>query len=304
MPFLSINLQLGFHANLNLSWLPLTIGVTAEIMEKTYDDLIQGNFKAPFKLSIATSGSISLVVGLSADVTARLALLVGGAGLGGDATLQANASATGELDAEWGGEKGLKLKGGSAKAQGDLTIAFSITGRAFVDLNLIFSKTNLWEKKWELAKTAPKTLAQLGVEAPFEFNDDNTPKPFDLKKVTFTPALDEKAAKDHGNEGVNPPGDKGTIKDDSTMQKDIRQQIRDNLRAKSQNQSRDMYAYSADLQNQLAGVDPKLTLYVQQAIEEELKALVTEQFWAFKNEVLNSKETATVKLGKIGPIPA
>jgi hypothetical protein len=279
VPFLSLNLHIGFHARLDIKWLPLTIGVKASMTDKSYDDLIGGKFDSDFALTVETSGSVALVIGVEAGVSVTVTVFVGGATLNGDVTLQANAALKGELDAGWGGEQGLKLKGGKGTAQADLQLILGLSGRAFVDVDLLFTKKNVWEKKWDLAKSDPKTLYQLGIEAPFEFDDNNNLKPFDPKQITFNPPLDSSTASQQGNKAVNPDGANQAQKpDDDKVKNDLRQEIKTEMRDASKDASRDMDAFAADLTTKLtASNDPGLGGFVKQTIQDELNAIKAEK---------------------------
>ncbi|HVU99488.1 MAG TPA: DUF4157 domain-containing protein [Puia sp.] len=277
VPFLSLNLHVGLKAVLYLRWLPLTIGVQASITDKTYEELIAGKFSSDFALTVETSGKVGIDISVDAGVSAKVAVLVGGATLGGDIKLEADPVVKGELDATWEGDKGLKLKGGKGTANVDLNLILALHGRAFVDLDLVFSRTNLWEKVWVLAESKPKTLYSMGIEAPFEFDDNNNLKPFDPSKVKFLPDLDKDKAKEQGDKGVNPDGDKGKQQDDNTIQSNIRKQIADNLREKSKDKSIDIHGYAAQLRENLTkNNDPKLAGFVSQAVDEELKKIDAE----------------------------
>jgi hypothetical protein len=278
VPFLSLNLHIGFHARLDIKWLPLTIGVKASMTDKSYDDLVGGKFDSDFALTVETSGSVALVIGVEAGVSVTVAVFVGGATLNGDVTLQANAALKGELDAGWGGEKGLLLKGGKGTAQADLQLIFGLSGRAFVDVDLLFTKKNVWEKKWDLAKSDPKTLYSLGIEAPFEFDDNNNLKPFDPKQIKFNPPLDSDTANKQGNSAVNPDGANQAQKpDDEKVKNDLRQEIKTEMRDAGKDKSRDMDAFAADLTTKLtASSDASLAGFVKQTVQDELNAIKAE----------------------------
>ena len=278
VPFLSLNLHIGFHARLDIKWTPLTIGVKASMSDKSYDDLIGGKFDSDFSLTLQTSGSVALVIGVEAGVSVTVTVFVGGATLNGDVTLQANAALKGQLDAGWGGEQGLKLKGGKGTAQADLQLILGLSGRAFVDVDLLFTKKNVWEKKWDLAKSDPKTLYSLGIEAPFEFDDNNNLKPFDPKQITFNPPLDSDTANKQGNSAVNPDGANQTQKpDEDKVKNDLRQEIKTEMRDASKDKSRDMDAFAADLTTKLtASNDASLAGFVKQTVQDELNAIKAE----------------------------
>jgi hypothetical protein len=301
VPFLSLNLHIGFIASLYAEWDPLTIKITGAIKDRTYDDLVAGNVGADIGVKVETKAIVGVKVKVDAEGTATIGPLSGGGGLRGFVKLEASGIASAGIDAKWNGDKGLKLKEAKAKADVSLDLIPGVSGIAHVDLNLLVSTKRLWEREHKLHEGGPINLYNQSVVIPFEFDDSNKLKTLDLKKIQFNPALDKDTAKKQGDKAVDPAG-KGSdvVQKDESGEDAIRAEIGRNLRNEKQNKSSDMYAYATKLRARMLTLSkPELKNIILKAVEDELKVIELEDFTAFRADVLSSKESTSVKLSRI-----
>ena len=306
VPLLSINLTFGAGANFYLELLPLEIGATASIKNKTLDDIIAGNFTTPTSVTFKTSGKLGIEVNINAGASATIALLEGGAELKGFLKLEAEAELKGKLDAAWEGEKGLKLKGGEGEATAMVNLIPGLKGRIYVDLNLLISRTNLWEHEKKLAEGAKHLLFETGVKAPFSFDDNNKLKPFDTKLLTFKPELNNKTADTEAkkNTDVNNDGPQ-PLKADDILKNQIKAEVEANMREKHRTQSLDMYQYAAKLRQKMVGSkEQKIMNYVDEALESALTKIEEEEFNEFRLQIMASKDSLAKRLARVNQFQA
>lgn len=301
VPFLTINASIKLGASLYANWKPLTLKVTGKVVDKTYDQIIAGNFGAAFTIGAETSGAVGLkvTVGVGGSVTA--AVLVGGARINGSLSIEANGGLKGTLDATWDGEKGLKPKKGEASAHLDLQLKPELSGEIFVDLDLIFKKSRIWTYEKKLAEGKPIVLYALDISSPFEFNEDGSMKDFDPAKIKFTPPLDKKVAQDQGEKASGPEGGPDTtVSKEDVAKENIKKEISKAFRVGTKEQCLDIYRYADDLRNKYTSVtDVSLRELIMKTIDAELRQREVDEFFEFKNVILNSRDTIDSKHKRI-----
>ena len=301
VPFLSLNFSMGVGAQFYLEWLPLDIGVTASFKNKTYDEILGGSFDVPISLTLATSGIAGIKVNINAGASATVAVLKGGADLIGYLKLEGDVIIKGTLNTAWDREKGIKLKDGKGEAKAGINLIPGLSGRVYVDLDLLVSRVNLWQHERKFAEANKTLLFQAGVTAPFAFDDNNSLKPFDPKSITFIPELNDKTAKTQADKTADIEKEKPAPPNgDDVVKNNIRSQIAQNVARKRSNSSMDMYKYLSDLRAHMtASQDPKWTNWVNEAIEDELKKNEIKDFEEFRLSIMASKEPVPKRLAMV-----
>jgi hypothetical protein len=301
VPLLTLNIRIGMNASLYARWDPLTLKMKGKITDKTYDELTSGKVDAALSVEADTNATVGLEVAISVGGSATLGVVIAGAELMGNVKLEANGVLSGKIDASWTGEKGLKLKKADAKANIRLDLIPGLAGRAFVDLDLLISKQNIWERVHKIAEGNAINLYQLSVTLPFEFDENNELKPFEIGKIKFDPPLNKETAQKHGENAADPEKKAKPVPFKvETVEDKIRQEVSANMRRQRKKASIDLYTYGSNLrEHMLKSKNPELRNVVLKAVEDELRSIELEEFTAFRAEVLSSNESTQTKLNRI-----
>jgi len=111
-----------------------------------------------------------LDLGVKFIIGARALILEISANIGGTLGLHIVAGAKADLKLTWSNREGLKFKNAEASMNAGIVLTGAITGGVSVDLNLFFTRVNVWKKDWELAKMDFGNLGQMGFKFPLNFD--------------------------------------------------------------------------------------------------------------------------------------
>ncbi|MBC7904044.1 MAG: DUF4157 domain-containing protein [Gemmatimonadaceae bacterium] len=140
---------------------------------------------AGFVINTAVKPEIGAVAGVDLDakfiIAASVLIAEVSANIGGKLMLHINTNADATLNMEWSSKKGLRFKPGEGNLDADITVTGAITGGLSVDLNLFFTRINVWKKDWILAQTNLGSLGKMGLKFPINFDDAGKIKTPDTK---------------------------------------------------------------------------------------------------------------------------
>lgn len=297
VPFVNVFIEIGAGITLYLNWEPLIIDFESTLTKTPLEDIKKGKLGGTSTLKLHSEAKAGVNMFVKAAAGVQVAVAVVKITLKGSAGIEVAANAGVDVNAEWDTEKGFKLKDGVASITVTPKAVFELSGSLDVELDLFISKINVFSYPFgSIKKAVDITKAGFNSKLPVKFDENGQVKKPEKDSL---PKFEKQDAETFMKQSIGMDESNPPPSPEEEAKNNIRQMVARELRVRK-NQSIDLYKYSADIQPKiLSKVPPKAVPVVLEAIEHEIRNIEAEDFDVFKNEILNSKDSALAKHARI-----